>query len=709
MAKVTLSDEEKIKLLESINNGTELSPDFLPKLFPSTMEKFDVQTLDKAKIPTLEYAGKRSKAAILAEAWAGIWAAPLQEVRSFGEAKDDEWKNLIVQGDNLQFLKTCYRNEDPIIKDKVKGKVKLIYIDPPFATKSDFWWSDWESSYTDKVDRAEFLETLKERLFLLRELLAEDGSIYIHLDMKMVHYVKILMDEIFGNNNIVNEIIWKRRWGSMNQPNCYGNVVDYILYYSKTNNFIFKPQKSLEDEGTKKYIKERFTFKDDDGRIYMKSPMVNPSNRPTMQYEYRGYQSPPKWWLVGKDKMEQLDRDNKLIFPEDKTQRISRKIYLDEYEGQPIDCMWDDIYPINPMSKERVDYPTQKPESLIERIIMASVETWDLIIDCFAGSGTTAAVAEKIGCNWIACDFGKHSIYTIQRRLLRIWESKSLLNEYDTSGKTIIKKWDAYNKSAKAFSVISAGAYDFSHVMALGKPEHRDTYIAFVLGLFGLVRDMDKADKYKLACIYAEKEWNPVEVYPVWDDQYLKNIRIDEVYLKGIISQSGWRLRGKYYIIAPESCVNIGDTTLKNQDGKDVEFIFLNFPYKVLEDASRHMELHDQPSSQSSVNELITSTAFYFNEEVSIGASRSGNTISINSFDTKILDKEWNRFPGIEWLAMILVDIDHESWKPFDMDKTIFAKDIKDNLFTVEESIGKSIAIIAIDRHGNESKPLIIQ
>jgi hypothetical protein len=138
MPKINLTPEDKAKLIEAINNDTEPTPDLLPKLFPGTAEKFDVQALDRAKIPTLEYAGKRSKAAILAEAGAGIGAAPLQTVRCFGEAKDDEWKNMIVQGDNLQFLKTCYNNTDPLIKDKVKGQVKLIYIDPPFATKSDF-------------------------------------------------------------------------------------------------------------------------------------------------------------------------------------------------------------------------------------------------------------------------------------------------------------------------------------------------------------------------------------------------------------------------------------------------------------------------------------------------------------------------------------------------------------------------------------------
>src|SRR3989338_2940997 len=206
MPKNNLTPDDKKKLIEALNKGVEPSPDLLPKLFPGTAEKFDVQALDRAKIPTLEYAGKRSKATILAEAGAGIGAAPLQNVRCFGEIKNGGWRNLIVQGDNLQFLKTCYKNVDPLIRNKVKGNVKLIYIDPPFATKSEFGGKEGERSYADKVTAAEFIESLWERLIYLCEMLADDGSIYVHLDQKMNHYAKIIMDEIFGRKNFVNEI-----------------------------------------------------------------------------------------------------------------------------------------------------------------------------------------------------------------------------------------------------------------------------------------------------------------------------------------------------------------------------------------------------------------------------------------------------------------------------------------------------------------------
>jgi hypothetical protein len=170
MPKINLTQEELTKLLAALNDGVEPTPELAGKLFPSLMEKlgqegkFDFETLNRIKIPTIEYAGKRSEGVILASAIALGQSAPLQVVRSFGEPGEDGWQNLIIQGDNLQFLKTFYLNQDPLIRDKVKGEVKLIYIDPPFATRADFQGGEGVKSYSDKIESAEFIENLKERL-----------------------------------------------------------------------------------------------------------------------------------------------------------------------------------------------------------------------------------------------------------------------------------------------------------------------------------------------------------------------------------------------------------------------------------------------------------------------------------------------------------------------------------------------------------------
>jgi len=350
------------------------------------------------------------------------------------ESKSNELPNRLIYGDNLLAMQALLAGDPATGLPSMRGKIDLIYIDPPFDSKADYRTKihlptiDIEQkptvieqfAYSDtwKDGTKSYLEMIVPRFVLMRELLGEKGSIYVHIDWHVGHYVKIIMDEIFGKDNFKNEIIWKRRGGSMNQPNSFGNVVDYILLYAKTSDYIFNSQNSLTDENTKNYIKERFIYKDENGRVYMKSPMVNPSDRPTMQYDYKGYKSPPKGWLVGKEKMEQLDKEGRLIFPEDKNHRISRKIYLNEYSGQPIDCLWDDIYVINPMAKERLEYGTQKPEALLERIIKASSNEGDIVADFFMGSGTTAAVAEKLGRKWIMCDLGKPACMITRKRLI---------------------------------------------------------------------------------------------------------------------------------------------------------------------------------------------------------------------------------------------------------------------------------------------------
>ncbi len=192
----------------------------------------------------------------------------------------------------------------------------------------------------------------------------------------------------------------------------------------------------------------------------------------------------------------------------------------------------------------------------------------------------------------------------------------------------------------------------------------------------------------------------------MWDDEYLKNIRIDENYLKGIILQSRGKLKGNYYIITPETCTVAGDTTMKNSAGNDVYFKMLKFPYKILEDVSRNFQIQQQPSSQENVNNLINSTGFYFNDDVEIEVEKTRQGLRITRFETKILDKQEKRLKGLDGLAMLLVDVDYNG-EIFDMDRTVFAKDIGDDGKIRMTGLTESVAVIAIDKHGNESKPFI--
>jgi DNA modification methylase len=694
MSKLQLTDQEIQTIIESINQNTELAPDLLKKLSPSFFEKLsqdvqlDVELLDKYKIPTIEYAGKRSETQILTYAALMGGNSPLEIERCFeGGAQTDQrqlelfekaqesrpdngnWKNLIVQGDNLQFLKTCYLNQNPLIKDKVKGKVKLIYIDPPFATRGDFGGSDGESSYSDKVDRAEFLETLRERLIFMREILADDGCIYVHLDQKMSHYVKIIMDEIYGKENFRNEIVWCYK--SRPQAKRYfGKKHDVLLFYTVSENYIFNWESVVRP--LSKVTEKKYKLVDAEGRRY--------------RLQGRGLKGSPI--RSSKD----VDPKWEITNPE-----LVVRDYLDEKIGVALEDWWVDINIINQSALERLDYPTQKPEDILKRIILASSNLGDLVLDCFAGSGTTAAVAEKLGRRWIMSDFGKHAIYTMQKRMLEIASSKALGE--DASGD--------YGKPAQPFCVLSVGAYDFSKIMNLR--ENKQIYIQFVCGLFHLVEiDPALSEKYHLTHIYAEKDGDPVEVYPVWEDAYLKEVRIDADYLQGILDQSGGKLSGDYYIITPETCTTIGDTEMDNAQGQKVSFHILSFPYKVLEEFARSRQLQEQPSSEGDINNLISSVGFYFNEQVEADLVFTADGLRITRFETNALDGAGNRFEGLDGLAMVLIDKDYDG-EVFKMESAVYAKQVnKDGSFSIDD-LTQRVGVIIIDKHGNETDLIVLE
>ena len=529
-------------------------------------------------------------------------------------------------------------------------------------------------------------------MICLREILADDGVMYLHLDERMNHYLRVVMDEVFGRENFQNGIVWRRTYAH-SDANRFGQVHDYILMYRKSTKNVFNKQYRPHSDS---YIKSHYGQVDDDGRRYRLVTLSAAGPGPARCFGDKVFEPPKgRHWAWSQDKIDEGLRTGKIVFA--KTGQPNIKQYLDEVQGTVVQSIWDDIPPVNPVSPELLGYPTQKPEALLSRIILASSNPGDLIMDVFAGSGTAAAVAEKLGRRWIVCDFGKHAIYTMQKRILKIGESKALGNGKNRQ----------YGKPPKPFCVVSTGAYDFSRIMKLR--ENRDAYVDFVLGLFQIGCDeKDLSGKYKLTNIFGEKDGDPVEVYPVWNDEYLKNIRIDEDYLKGIIRQSGGKLKGNYYIITPETCTLTGDTSMKNSAGDDVHFKLLKFPYKILEDVSRSFQIQEQPSSQDNVNNLINSTGFYFNDSVEIEVERTKEGLKISRCETKIVDKQGERLKGIEGLAMLLMDVDYDG-EIFDMDRTVFAGDIGADGTIKVAGLTESVAVIAIDKHGNESKPFIIK
>ncbi|WP_295123506.1 site-specific DNA-methyltransferase [uncultured Chitinophaga sp.] len=336
----------------------------------------------------------------------------------------DGWINKIFWGDNLQVMSHLLK--------MYRGQVDLIYIDPPFDSKADYKKNITlkgknisndhstfeEKQYTDIWSNDDYLQFMYERIILLRELLSEKGSLFLHCDWHKSHLLRMILEEVFGASNFVNEIIWKRKSATSYAGKQLGIANDTIFWMVKSNNYTYNPIYSLDDETTKKYIKERYTLKTPAGRVYKLDNLGNPEYRPNLIYEYKGCKPPPNGWAVSLERMKKMDAEERLEFPKKEGGRLQRRQYLDEYRGQIIQNIWADIFQVNSQAKERTDYPTQKPETLLERIIKISSNPGDLVLDCFMGSGTTQVSALKMGRRFLGADINLASIQTTSKRLI---------------------------------------------------------------------------------------------------------------------------------------------------------------------------------------------------------------------------------------------------------------------------------------------------
>lgn len=298
--------------------------------------------------------------------------------------------NLIIKGNNLLALSSLVR--------VYEGKIKCIYIDPPYNTGNDGFM------YNDSFNHSTWLVFMKNRLQLAHRLLRNDGSIFVQCDDFEDSYLKVLMDEIFGRENFRNKITWKRRGGSANPQNRLNNVTDYILWYQKSEAMDFTPIFTRDDEKTQNYIKERFTNISTDGRRYMLAPVERNAKlgmRQTLRYEYKGY-IPEYGWMMSEENLKKLDEEGKLHW--NSKGRPNRRVFEDEYPGQPVGNLWTDIFVINPMAKEAIDFTGQKPEALIKRILEMCTHEGDIVLDFFMGTGTTAATALKMNRQFIGIE-----------------------------------------------------------------------------------------------------------------------------------------------------------------------------------------------------------------------------------------------------------------------------------------------------------------
>lgn len=633
MARLTDRDRERIiKLLEK---GEELPLDYKNILFPPEKKEYE-----------LVYAGKEREEDILAD----TMAVPLQPIKTFGE-NGGGWTNKLIFGDNLQVMKSLL--DDP----EVKGQVKLIYIDPPFATKQEFKGSQDQKAYQDKIAGAEFIEFLRKRLIFLRELLADDGSIYIHLDWKKLHYIKVIMDEIFKENNFIGEIIWN--YGSPSGGRVAGKKLvkshDTIIQYAKKyGNHFYRPYYLPYSD---KYINNWFKYKDEEGRRYQK--------------RQRG---------------------------RDETGKIIWEIqYLDESKGVPASTVWNDIQQVyaDPRAYkhrmkgigELLDFPTQKPEKLLERIIMISTEKNDLVMDAFAGSGTTLAVAEKLGRRWIGIDCGKLAIYTIQKRML------NLKSQIGNKGNKL---------KPKPFTLYHAGLYDFSKLKKLPWEEWRK----FALLLFNC-RD----SRHSVSGIELDGYKGRSDVL-VFDYQKEGGVVLDYGFVDDLHSMIGSKIGSQFFIIAPAASVTFLEDYI---DKGSVRYYILRIPYSIINELhNKDFEAIKQPIDESQVNDTVDAVGFDFirqpkvectySIEKSEGQLLEYAVIKIKTFKSEAMLKGASQLENRESLSMVMVDFDYNG-EVFNLDKVYYASEIEKNgwkVFLPKESFKERIMIIYLDIYGNE-------
>jgi len=635
-----LTDQEKKELIQLIERGEPIPLAYKNKLFNPEGAEF----IEAPGDYKLVYKGKTRKEEIIAQ----TPAAPFQKIRYFNSNPcEDSWNNMLIFGDNLMALKAIYEDQRSENRLQTKNKIKLIYIDPPFASKKDFT-KDREKAYRDKIIGAQFIEFLRKRLILLREILADDGSIYVHLDSKKGHYIKAILDEIFGEENFLNEIIWHYTGGGR-AKSYFSRKHDILLWYGKRD----KPY-----------------FDIDSIRV---------------PYEDSGYAK------AG-------------------IKAANGKIYMPNPKGKAMDDVWY-VPIVNPMSSERVDYPTQKPEELLKTVIEASCPSNGIVLDCFAGSGTTLSVAEKLGRPWIGIDCGKLAIYTIQKRILNLSSrrigSEEKDNNEDSSGKEEPLK-------VRNFTLFNTGIYDKQEIMNMPW-EH---YKPFVAQLFGV-----RLESHNIHGFEADGYIGLYSAH-IWDYPNHRNLILDRKYVETLHEALGGKAGGRFYIVAPivsmsfmEDEIKFGITT----------YTVLKVPLSILKALIEKGEAGSikQPTREKDINEVIDAVGFDFISQPEIivkycrkdpikqtlaNFGKKDFSIEISEFRSNTLIYDPEDFKNFETFSMVLVDTSFNG-DFFNLEKVFWANKVINAAKTEaviriseEDFTGEKMMIIFIDKYGNELK-----
>ncbi|KJJ85542.1 adenine-specific DNA-methyltransferase [Candidatus Omnitrophus magneticus] len=567
------------------------------------------------------------------------------------------WTNKLIWGDNKLILSSLKNGpmRDEIEKE---GGIKLIYIDPPFDVGADFSMNIEigdeqftkapsvleELAYRDTWGKGadSFIAMIYERLALMRDLLAQDGSIYVHCDWRVCGYIRLVLDEVFGVNNFKNEIIWKR--GTVKGAKAKGNQLarnhDSLMYYGKSDNFIYNRQfLDFSEE-----YKSRFNKDDNDG------------NGPYRDDQPIGTRSDSS--------IEEMKKTGKVFT--DSSGKLKIKTYLKDLSGIVMDDNWSDISEVNVMSLERADYPTQKPEALLERIVQLSSNNDDIIADFFCGSGTTLAVAEKLGRKWIGSDLGKFAIHTTRKRMIQVQRG---LKEA--------------GKDYRAFEILNLGKYERQHYIGVN-PNLRDKekekqlakrekdFLELILRAYRA----EKVDSFKT--LHGKKAARLVAVGPI-------NLPVTRSFVEEIIKECLEKKLVKIDILAFEFEMGLFPNIQEEAKSKGIDLALKYIPRDVFDKRAvekNQVVFHDvsyievKPIVQKKgvAIELVDFSVYYnqdtiANVEASLknGGTKiyveNGKIIKVTKDDKGIMKREVLTKKWTDWIDYWAIDFDFESKK----------------------------------------------
>jgi site-specific DNA-methyltransferase (adenine-specific)/adenine-specific DNA-methyltransferase len=706
-----MTEEQRHELIRLLQKSEDLSSEWARILFPPEKREYE-----------LVYHGKEREEDIIAN----TLAVPLQKVRTFGK-NGDGWHNKLIFGDNLQVMKSLLelKREGVLCNADGTQGVRLVYIDPPFATKRDFQGSREQKAYQDKLAGADFIEFLRKRLVLMRELLSDDGCVLVHMDPRKIHYIKVVLDEIMGEPNFRNQVIW-RNTNSHNNPNRLGQVHQVVLVYSKGPRYVFNEYMRPHFHA---YVEENYRHKDKRGR-YRHSDLTGPgirrgdSGKPWKAYDPT---RAGRHWQPASSIYDQLAEDIShlsmlkrldyfydhgfIYLPDKDGGQPQGKRYLRKEDGNPVQDLWayqpftkgvyettdecvDEDVQWPSGGAEFVGYPTQKSEGLLNRIVKIYTNDGDLVLDAFAGSGTTNAVAEKVGRRWIAIDCGKLAVYTIQKRML------NLRAEVGNKGPAL---------KPKAFSLYNAGLYDFSKLKELPW----DAWRFFALQLFQC-RD----ETHKIGGIQLDGYLKGANVL-VFNHQKQPGVRIDEETVQSMHEALGSKVGSRMFIIAPALVFDFQQDYLTLDS---VRYYALRIPYSIIHELhQREFAALKQPADEMAVNDTVDAVGFDFIRSPEMDYAVTANkrkgellnegVIRIKTFKSEAVVQDSTKKANRETLSMVMLDYDFDTESDvFELDAVFYAETIQKEDWEVRfplESVGKQLMAVFVDIYGNEARELI--